>query len=31
MVNYVEGMDKWNVLMDESNTKLVVVDFTASW
>jgi len=31
MVKYVKDMEEWRALMETSKTKLVVVDFTASW
>mmetsp|Transcript_6070 Transcript_6070/g.9303 ORF Transcript_6070/g.9303 Transcript_6070/m.9303 type:complete len:106 (+) Transcript_6070:93-410(+) len=31
MVRYITKMDDWNALMETSKSKLVVVDFTASW
>ena len=31
MVRYITELDEWNTLMETSNSKLVVVDFTASW
>mmetsp|Transcript_127633 Transcript_127633/g.190290 ORF Transcript_127633/g.190290 Transcript_127633/m.190290 type:complete len:106 (+) Transcript_127633:63-380(+) len=31
MVKHIANMGEWGVLMETSKTKLVVVDFTASW
>ena len=31
MVKYIEDMSEWAALMETSKSKLVVVDFTASW
>eukprot|EP01082_Thalassiosira_pseudonana_P008212 g7358.t1 g7358 contig24:427857-428389(-) len=31
MVKFVESEGEWMALMEESKSKLVVVDFTASW
>lgn len=31
MVKHVETMEEWNALMETSKTKLVVIDFTATW
>ena len=31
MVRYVADMDEWDSLMEISNSKAVIVDFTASW
>jgi thiol:disulfide interchange protein len=31
MVKYIESKEEWDALMEESKSKLVVVDFTASW
>jgi len=31
MVKYVESEGEWAALMEQSNEKLIVVDFTASW
>ena len=28
---YIESKEEWDALMEESKSKLVVVDFTASW
>ena len=30
-MKYIENMDEFNKLLETSKTKLVVVDFTASW
>ena len=30
-MKYIKDMGEWNALMETSKTKLVVVDFTASW
>ena len=31
MVRFIEDMTQWNDLMELSKTKVVLVDFTASW
>mmetsp|Transcript_21362 Transcript_21362/g.39914 ORF Transcript_21362/g.39914 Transcript_21362/m.39914 type:complete len:106 (-) Transcript_21362:121-438(-) len=31
MVKYIESQEEWSDLMEKSKTKLVVIDFTASW
>ena len=31
MLRFIEDITQWNELMELSKTKLVVVDFTASW
>lgn len=31
MVKYINDMAEWNALMETSKSKLVVVDFTATW
>mmetsp|Transcript_18976 Transcript_18976/g.38460 ORF Transcript_18976/g.38460 Transcript_18976/m.38460 type:complete len:107 (-) Transcript_18976:554-874(-) len=31
MVKFVETEDEWNALMEESKSRLIVIDFTASW
>ena len=30
-MKFIETQDEWSALMEESKSKLVVVDFTASW
>mmetsp|Transcript_30473 Transcript_30473/g.66984 ORF Transcript_30473/g.66984 Transcript_30473/m.66984 type:complete len:105 (+) Transcript_30473:98-412(+) len=30
-MRFIENKEQWDALMEESKTKLVVVDFTASW
>ena len=31
MVRFIEDMTQWNELMELSKSKLVLVDFTATW
>ena len=30
-MKFIESQEEWSALMEESKSKLVVVDFTASW
>mmetsp|Transcript_21475 Transcript_21475/g.30078 ORF Transcript_21475/g.30078 Transcript_21475/m.30078 type:complete len:106 (+) Transcript_21475:105-422(+) len=31
MVNYVKSLEEFNDILEQSKTKLVVIDFTATW
>ena len=31
MVKYIKNMDEFNAMLETSKSKLVVVDFTATW